>query len=224
MRGTPRPWACRCGACLPPARPMPPRPWRTSWPPGVRPSRRPVCSERAGCCATCAGPACYSAAPFFTRTAMARSKTTPTPVELPEVNFSDWDGVRSLHLGTEWIQGTMLMDAPYDIELEYVQRMMAWLLFTDPAQARGAAGARRTHSKPLGPAGHQVAARVQAAGVAPRLSALAPSGRRPPATALQRLRINLVNRHCGGAPGDRRALYAGGCAAKPGGITGPQPP
>jgi len=65
---------------------------------------------------------------------MARSKSTPTPVELPEVNFSDWDGVRSLHLGTEWIQGTMLMDAPYDIELEYVQRMMAWLLFTDPAR------------------------------------------------------------------------------------------
>lgn len=52
---------------------------------------------------------------------------------LPEVNFSDWGNVRSLHLGTPWIQGTMRMDAPYDIELEYVQRMMAWLLFIDPA-------------------------------------------------------------------------------------------
>jgi spermidine synthase len=28
--------------------------------------------------------------------------------ELPEVNFSDWgDGVRYLHLGTEWVQGSM---------------------------------------------------------------------------------------------------------------------
>ena len=52
---------------------------------------------------------------------------------LPEVNFSDWGDVRSLHLGTPWIQGTMRLDAPYDIELEYVQRMMAWLLFIDPA-------------------------------------------------------------------------------------------
>jgi spermidine synthase len=26
----------------------------------------------------------------------------------------------------------MLMDAPFEIELEYVQRMMAWLLFVDP--------------------------------------------------------------------------------------------
>lgn len=48
---------------------------------------------------------------------------------LPDVNFSDYGDVRCLHLGTEWVQGTMLLDAPYDIELEYVQRMMAWLLF-----------------------------------------------------------------------------------------------
>ncbi|NML43708.1 spermidine synthase [Ramlibacter sp. G-1-2-2] len=27
----------------------------------------------------------------------------------------------------------MRLDAPYDIDLEYVQRMMAWLLFVDPA-------------------------------------------------------------------------------------------
>ena len=53
--------------------------------------------------------------------------------ELPEVNFSDYGDVRCLHLGTEWIQGTMLMDSPFEIELEYVQRMMAWLLFVDAA-------------------------------------------------------------------------------------------
>ncbi len=57
---------------------------------------------------------------------------TPKP-PLPEVNFSDQGDVRYLHLGTEWIQGSMLLDAPFDIELEYVQRMMAWLLFVDPA-------------------------------------------------------------------------------------------
>jgi len=55
---------------------------------------------------------------------------------LPEVNFSEHGDIRYLHLGTEWIQGSMLVDAPFDIELEYVQRMMAWLLFTDPATVR----------------------------------------------------------------------------------------
>ena len=52
---------------------------------------------------------------------------------LPEVNFSEFDGVRFLHLGTEWVQGSMRVDAPFDIELEYVQRMMAGLLFMDAA-------------------------------------------------------------------------------------------
>ena len=53
---------------------------------------------------------------------MTRPKTAP----LPEVNFSEDGEVRYLHLATEWIQGSMLIDRPYDIELEYVQRMMAW--------------------------------------------------------------------------------------------------
>ena len=57
-------------------------------------------------------------------------KATAPP--LPEVNFSDHGDIRYLHLGTEWIQGSMRLDAPYDIDLEYVQRMMAWLLFVDP--------------------------------------------------------------------------------------------
>lgn len=51
---------------------------------------------------------------------------------LPEVHFSDHGDVRYLHLGTEWIQGSMRLDDPYTIDLEYVQRMMAWLLFVDP--------------------------------------------------------------------------------------------
>jgi spermidine synthase len=52
---------------------------------------------------------------------------------LPEVNFSDFGDRRYLHLGTEWVQGSMLIDKPYEIELEYVQRMMAGLLFMDSA-------------------------------------------------------------------------------------------
>ncbi|MBA3593019.1 MAG: spermidine synthase [Pseudomonadota bacterium] len=61
---------------------------------------------------------------------MARKNTDSSP-DLPEVNFSDFGDVRYLHLGTEWVQGSMLLDRPFDIELEYVQRMMAWLLFVD---------------------------------------------------------------------------------------------
>lgn len=53
---------------------------------------------------------------------------------LPEVNFSDHGDTRYLHLGTEWIQGSMLLDDPYAIDLEYVQRMMAWLLFVEPQE------------------------------------------------------------------------------------------
>jgi len=74
---------------------------------------------------------------------MARRKTDLDD-ELPEVNFSDHNGVRCLHLGTEWVQGSMILDDPYTIELEYVQRMMAWLLFVDP----GSVAAR--HAMQLG--------------------------------------------------------------------------
>jgi spermidine synthase len=64
----------------------------------------------------------------------ARNAARPA---LPEVNFSDWGDVRYLHLGTEWVQGSMKLDAPFEIELEYVQRMMAWLLFVDAAGVAG---------------------------------------------------------------------------------------
>ena len=56
-------------------------------------------------------------------------KRTPT---LPEVNFSDEGTLRHLHLGTEWIQGTMDMDEPNALFHEYIQRMMAWMLFVEP--------------------------------------------------------------------------------------------
>ncbi len=55
---------------------------------------------------------------------------------LPVVNMSEMDGIRYLHLGTEWVQGSMLINKPFEIELEYVQRMMAWLLFFDPLKVK----------------------------------------------------------------------------------------
>ncbi len=54
-------------------------------------------------------------------------------ITLPEVNFSEEGPVRHLHLGSEWIQGSMLLDAPLVLVHEYIQRMMAGLLFLDPA-------------------------------------------------------------------------------------------
>ena len=65
---------------------------------------------------------------------MSRKKT----VTLPEVNFSEDGDIRYLHLASPWIQGSMIIDRPYDIELEYVQRMMAWLLFMPPLEVAGA--------------------------------------------------------------------------------------
>jgi spermidine synthase len=48
---------------------------------------------------------------------------------LPAPTISESDGVRYLHLGTPWVQGAMRIDSPRTIELEYVQRMMAWMLW-----------------------------------------------------------------------------------------------
>jgi spermidine synthase len=54
-------------------------------------------------------------------------------LQFPEVNFSEEGPIRHLHLGSEWIQGSMLVDAPTELVHEYIQRMMAGLLFLDPA-------------------------------------------------------------------------------------------
>src|SRR3990167_2067611 len=75
---------------------------------------------------------------------MSKKDTAKTATDLPEVNFSDYGEVRYLHLGTDWVQGAMLRDAPFDIELEYVQRMMVGLLFTD------AASVAKKHAMQLG--------------------------------------------------------------------------
>ena len=55
----------------------------------------------------------------------------PTANSLPEVHFSE-DGIsRFLHLDSPWIQGSMRLKDPLALDLEYIQRMMAWLLFVD---------------------------------------------------------------------------------------------
>lgn len=47
----------------------------------------------------------------------------------PPATTTEFDGVRSLHLGTSWVQGAMRLSKPDNIELEYVQMMMMWMLF-----------------------------------------------------------------------------------------------
>lgn len=58
---------------------------------------------------------------------MKRSKP-----QLAEATISEERGIRYLHLGTPWIQGAMRISKPSKLELDYIQRMMAWLLLRDP--------------------------------------------------------------------------------------------
>lgn len=48
---------------------------------------------------------------------------------LAGATLSEHEGVRYLHLGTPWVQGAMRLRTPQRLELEYVRRMMAWLLW-----------------------------------------------------------------------------------------------
>ena len=56
---------------------------------------------------------------------------TPTrfPADLPPATLSEFDGVRYLHLGSIWVQGAMRIKKPQQVELDYVQRMLASLLW-----------------------------------------------------------------------------------------------
>lgn len=57
---------------------------------------------------------------------------------LPEVTISESAGIRYLHLGTPWVQGAMRLDDPDAIELEYVRRLMVFLLAREPDDVAGA--------------------------------------------------------------------------------------
>jgi len=47
-------------------------------------------------------------------------------------------GVRTLHFGSDWVQGAMRMSRPHDLELAYTREMMAalWLSSGWPALPR----------------------------------------------------------------------------------------
>jgi spermidine synthase len=59
-----------------------------------------------------------------------RSKAVP----LPDATISEEGGLRYLHLETPWIQGAMRIRQPHKLELDYIQRMMAWMLLREPAE------------------------------------------------------------------------------------------
>lgn len=56
----------------------------------------------------------------------------PSVPPASDITLSEEGGVRYLHFGSPWVQGAMRIRRPFDIELDYVQRMMAWLLFLSP--------------------------------------------------------------------------------------------
>lgn len=61
-----------------------------------------------------------------------------TKPPLAEATISEHAGVRYLHLGTPWVQGAMRLAKPDAIELDYVRRMMVWMLLRTPREvARG---------------------------------------------------------------------------------------
>ncbi|MBI5627211.1 MAG: fused MFS/spermidine synthase [Nitrosomonadales bacterium] len=50
-----------------------------------------------------------------------------TPIDIREAA-----GVRTLHFGSEWIQGAMRIARPWNLELDYTREMMASLLLREP--------------------------------------------------------------------------------------------
>lgn len=48
-----------------------------------------------------------------------------------DVEVSELDGIRSLHLGSSTIQSSMRLQTPFELELAYTRGMMCFLLFSD---------------------------------------------------------------------------------------------
>ncbi len=55
-------------------------------------------------------------------------KKNQSEFEQVSATMSEEGGVRYLHLDSPWVQGAMRASRPNEIELEYVRRMMAWML------------------------------------------------------------------------------------------------
>ncbi|WP_028536099.1 polyamine aminopropyltransferase [Paludibacterium yongneupense] len=60
-----------------------------------------------------------------------RRRVRPGVDAMPEVEISEVDGIRSLHLGSATIQSSMNLEDPTDLVLSYSRAMMGFLLF-DP--------------------------------------------------------------------------------------------
>jgi spermidine synthase len=58
-------------------------------------------------------------------------KKSDKSADMAPATLSEYEGVRYLHLGTPWVQGAMRVRKPHTIELDYVQRMMVWMLFRE---------------------------------------------------------------------------------------------
>ena len=115
---------------------------------------------------------------------------------MPSIEISEERGVRSLHFGSEWVQGAMRIARPWSLELEYTREMMLPLLLhpagTWPAsvlQAGLGAGSitRYLHR-------HRPAARVTVVEIAPEVVAAARQFFKLPAES-DRLRIVIGDAH-----------------------------
>lgn len=61
------------------------------------------------------------------------TKLAPGPADEP--TLSEFDGVRYLHFGSEWVQGAMRVKRPAELVLAYTQQMMGWLLFLESTRS-----------------------------------------------------------------------------------------
>ncbi len=67
------------------------------------------------------------------------TKSSRQAQALPPVTVSEHDGVRYLHLGSVWVQGAMRLRKPQQVELDYIQRMLAALLWLPAPDGEGQA-------------------------------------------------------------------------------------
>ena len=71
---------------------------------------------------------------FSTQQAVENATVVHGEGHLPGVNFFDYGDMRFLHLASPTVQGSMKLSKPFEIHLDYQQRMMAWLLLADLTQ------------------------------------------------------------------------------------------
>lgn len=63
-------------------------------------------------------------------------KAAREPRQLPAVTLSEHEGIRYLHLDSIWVQGGMRIRKPQEVAIDYVQRMLASLLWL-PSETLG---------------------------------------------------------------------------------------